>query len=62
MSDLYLGQKSAPRHGFVRLAGTTGRVEIPAGAKKEAELTFLHKIVYSVEKFRISASLMLNLD
>ena len=40
----------------------TGKVEIPAGAKKEAELTFLHEIVNNVEKFQIPSSLVLNLD
>ena len=50
------------RMGFVRRAGTTGKVEIPAGAKKEVELTFLHEIVNKVEKFQIPLSLVLNLD
>ena len=48
--------------GFVRRAETTGKVEIPAGAKKEAELTFLHEIVNDAEKFQIPSSLVLNLD
>ena len=48
--------------GFVRRAGTTEKVEIPAGAKKEAELTFLHKIVNNVKKFQIPTTLVLNLD
>ena len=48
--------------GFVRRAATTGKVEIPVGAKKEAELTFLHEIVNNVEKFQIPSSLVLNLD
>ena len=48
--------------GFVRRAATTGKVEIPAGAKKEAEVTFLHEIVNNVEKFQIPSSLVLNLD
>ena len=50
------------RMGFVRRAATTGKVEIPAGAKKEAEVTFLHEIVNNVEKFQIPSSLVLNLD
>ena len=50
------------RMRFVRRAGTTGKVEIPTGAKKEAELTFLHEIVYNIEKFQIPSSLVLNLD
>ena len=48
--------------GFVRRAGTTGKIEIPALAKKEVELTFLHAIVNNVEKFQIPTSLVLNLD
>ena len=31
--------------GFVRRAGMTRKVEIPAGAKKKVELTFSHEIV-----------------
>ena len=50
------------RMSFVRHAGMTGKVEIPAGAKTEVELTFLHKIVNKVEKFQILLSLVLNLD
>ena len=40
----------------------TGKVEIPAGAKKEAELLFLHNIVSAVEKYQIPRSLIMNLD
>ena len=47
---------------FVRRPGATGKVETPAGGKKEAELKFLHEIVNNVEKFQIPLSLVLNLD
>ena len=47
---------------FVRRIGTTGRVDIPAGAKKEAELTFLHEIINNFEKFQTPSSFVLNLD
>ena len=47
---------------FVRRAGMTRKVEIPAGAKKEVELTLLHEIVNNVEIFHIPSSLVLNLD
>ena len=47
---------------FVRRAGTTGKVKIPSGAKKEAKLTFLHEIVNNVEKFQILSLSVLNLD
>ena len=42
--------------GFVRRAGTTGKVEISAEAKKEVDLTFLHKIDNNVEKLQIPSS------
>ena len=47
--------------GFVRRAGMTGKVEIPAGAKKKAELIFLQEIVNNVEKSQIPSSLVLSL-
>ena len=47
---------------FVRRTATTSKVEIPEGAKKEAELTFLHRIVSTVEKYKIPNSMILNLD
>ena len=52
------------RHlGFVRHMKTTGKVKvIPVGAKKEAELKFLHQIVNNVEKPQISPSLTINFD
>ena len=40
----------------------TSKVQIPEGAKKEAELTFLHRIVSTVEKYKIPNSMILNLD
>ena len=47
---------------FVRRTGTTEKVYIPAGAKKEAELTFLHEIINKLEKFQTHSSFVLNLD
>ena len=41
---------------------TTGKVEIPEGARKEAELLYLHNIVPIVEKYEIPHSLIMNLD
>ena len=41
---------------------TTGKVEIPEGARKEAELLYLHNIVTIVEKYEILHSLIMNLD
>ena len=50
------------RMGFKRRMRTTGKVEIPEGAKKEAELLFLHNIVETVEKYQIPHSFIINLD
>ena len=47
---------------FLRRTATTSKVEIPEGAKKEAELTCLHRIVSTVEKYKIPNSMILNLD
>ena len=41
---------------------TTGKVEIPEGAKKQAEWLYLHNIVTIVEKYEIPYSLIMNLD
>ena len=41
---------------------TTGKVEIPEGARKEAELLYLHNLVTIVEKYEIPHSLIKNLD
>ena len=41
---------------------TTGKVKIPVGAQKEAELKFLHRIVKNVEKRQIPPSLTINFD
>ena len=50
------------RMGFVRRIKTTGKVHIPVGAQKEAELKFLHQIVNQVEKYQILSSLIINFD
>ena len=39
------------RMGFVRRIKTTGKVDIPVGAQKEAEVKFWHQIVNQVEKY-----------
>ena len=41
---------------------TTGRIEIPDGAKKEAQLLYLHDIVSLVDDHNIPDRLILNLD
>ena len=50
------------RMGFKRRMKTTGKVEIPEGAKQEAELLYLHNIVTLVEEHNIPQNLILNLD
>ena len=50
------------RMGFTRRMKTTGKVEIPEGAKQEAELLFLHNIVTLIEEHNSPESLVMNLD
>ena len=50
------------RMGFKKRIRTTGKVESPQGARKEAELLYLHNIVTIVEKYEIPHSLIMNLD
>ena len=48
--------------GFVRKAAATSKLEIPEGAKKEAELVYLYTTISSIEKYQISKSMVFNLD
>ena len=48
--------------GFKRRMGTTGKADIPEGARKEGELLYLHDIVSFVEKHDIPSHLVMNLD
>ena len=48
--------------GFVPRRKPTGKVLIPTGAQKEAELKFLHQIVSHVENNQIPPSLIINFD
>ena len=50
------------RMGWKRRARTTGKVRIPDGTKKEAELLFLHDIVSKIEEHAIPPELVLNID
>ena len=47
---------------FVRRFATTGKIEIPNGIKKEAELRFIHGIVHHIETNKIPESVVLNID
>ena len=48
--------------GLARRMKTTGEVEILEGARKEAELMYLHNIVAIVEENKIPQTLIMNLD
>ena len=50
------------RIGFVCRMKTTGKVKIPVGTQKEAELKFLHQIINNVEKHQIPPYLTINFD
>ena len=50
------------RMGVVKRWKNSSKVEIPDAGRKEIELPFHHEIVTYVEKFKISPSLILNLD
>ena len=41
---------------------TIGKIEMPAGAQKESDLLFMHKIVALAEEHNISLNLIMNLD
>ena len=45
------------RMGFARTAATTFKREIPEGAKKEAELVYMHTNVSTIEKYQIPDAL-----
>ena len=48
--------------GFVKRVATTGRPDIPESAKKEAEIIFLHQVVYLVEENNIPPSFIMIID
>ena len=60
--ERFWAQSLFRRMGFVCRIKTTGKVYIPVGAQKKAELKFLHKIVYQVEKYKIPPSLIISFD
>ena len=59
--DSSWAQKLFRRIGFKRRMRTTGKVEIPEVARKEAELLYLHDIASIVEKHDIPSHLVMNL-
>lgn len=50
------------RMGFQKRAATTGKVTIPEGARKEAELVYLYDIVNKIETNEIPPQLVFNMD
>ena len=50
------------RMKFVRRFGTTGKVPIPKGVRKEVEISYLHGIVRTIEENNIPPSIVHNLD
>ena len=48
--------------GFKKRMKITGKIEIPDGSKKEAQLLYLHNIVSLVDDHNVPDSLILNLD
>lgn len=56
------GRSLLQRIGFWKRAATTGKVEIPESAKKEACLQHHYRISSIVEKHKIPESLMINID
>ena len=47
---------------FKKRMQTSGKVEIPEGARKEAKLLYLQNIVTIVEKYKMPHPLIMNLD
>ena len=57
----HLAQIRFRRMGFKNIAATTGKVIIPEGARKEAELMYLHDIVIKIETHNIPPQLAFNM-
>ena len=50
------------RMSLTKQISTIGKIEMPAGAQKESDLLFMHKIVALAEEHNISLNLIMNLD
>ena len=48
--------------GYVRRFATSGKVELPQGLKREAELLYTHDIANVIETHKFLKSMVLNLD
>ena len=62
LDSSHWAQRLFRRMSFKKRMRTTGKVEIPQGVRKEAELLYLRNIVTIVEKYEIPHSLIMNLD
>ena len=56
------GRSILQRLGFERQVATTGKEEVPKGARKEAGLQYHFRIVNVIEKHNIQKSIVLNGD
>ena len=55
-------KRLSKRMGFVKQMSTTRKLEIPEGAKNEAQLVYLHDIVTIAEEHKVPFCLILNLN
>ena len=55
-------KNSFKRMGFAKWISTTGKIEIPEGAKNETQLVYLHDTVTIAEEQKVPSCLILNLD
>ena len=62
LDSSHWAQSLSRRMAFKKRVRTMSKVEIPEGARKEAELLYLHNIVTIVEKYQIPHSLIMDLD
>ena len=62
LNDSEYGKSVLQRMNYTRRKGTTSKVALPDGIRKENELLFHHQIVEKVERYDIPDSLILNFD
>ena len=62
LNDSEYGKSVLQRMNYTRRKGTTSKVALPDGIRKENELLFYHQIVEKVERYDIPDSLILNFD
>ena len=62
LNDSEYGKSVLQRMNYTRRKGTTSKVALPDGIRKENELLLHHQIVEKVERYDIPDSLILNFD